>query len=110
MPPRRDQHMDRSLRREIAERDVVLALGDELGSQFTARDAAENAIFGRIRIYRVSHIEPRSSDAMVRSRIRRIAGAPRRTSARVCQNSPKSRQFADHSSIALSVDASCLST
>jgi hypothetical protein len=38
------QHVRRGLRREIPKCDVVLALGDERSSQFTARDATENAI------------------------------------------------------------------
>jgi formamidopyrimidine-DNA glycosylase len=49
MPPRDDENMHRSLRLQIAERDIVLALGDELRPELAPRDAAENAI-GRLGI------------------------------------------------------------
>ena len=41
---RHDEDMDRRLRVEVVEGDVVLALGDELRSKLAARDAAEDAI------------------------------------------------------------------
>jgi hypothetical protein len=44
---RDDKDVHRSLWRQIAEGDVVLALGDELGAELAARDAAEDAVDGR---------------------------------------------------------------
>jgi len=46
---RHDEHMHRRLRMEVAEGDVVLALGNEFRAELAARDAAEDAIgFGRV--------------------------------------------------------------
>src|SRR5688500_7912210 len=39
---RHDEHVDRRLRVEVAEGDVVLALSDELGTELAARDATED--------------------------------------------------------------------
>ena len=49
---RHDEHVHRRLRMEVAEGDVVLALGDELRAKLAPRDAAEDAIGNG----RISHL------------------------------------------------------
>src|SRR5215213_224141 len=50
--PRHDEHVDRRLRVEVAEGDVMLALSDELRPELAAGDATEDAI-GNTRIVQV---------------------------------------------------------
>jgi hypothetical protein len=71
---------------EIAEGDVVLALGDELRTKLTARDAAENTV----RNDRLGHLFTRSRrfgyDSVVRSGFLQPRRSGRTTVVRVCQN------------------------
>ena len=91
---RHDEHVDRGLRMEVAEGDVVLALGDELRAKLAPRDAAEYAI-GNGRISHLfSHPERFGNSSVVRSDSLQPWPLRRATVVRVCQNCPRSKPSA----------------
>jgi hypothetical protein len=88
--PWHDEHVHRRLRVEVAEGDVVLALGDELRTELTARDATEDAIGnGRvIQVHRFRHSARVGNRPVVRSQSLQPWPLKRATAVRVCQFCP----------------------
>jgi hypothetical protein len=87
------EHVHGRLGMEIAEGDVVLALGDELRTELAARDAAENTIDDWVGHF-FTRSEQSDNGSVVRSDFLQPRRARRTTIVRVCQNFPRSKPSA----------------
>jgi hypothetical protein len=88
---RHDEHVDRRLRVEVAEGDVMLALRNELSPELAARDTAEDAICNGWARHHFMHSKRFCDEVVVRSGSLQPSSLKRATVMRVCQNSPRSK-------------------